>query len=633
MTVFKNRKSPNKSGLLFFGLLVFNLTLHAQITRVEPPNWWVGFKNTELQLLVHATAVGNAIPNINYPGVTILNVHQAKSPNYLFIDLNIDASTKPGVIDLRFQMEDGSVLTYNYELKSRVKKAEAYVGFNSSDAMYLITPDRFANGNSKNDSYTNLNETGTDRADDYARHGGDIQGIINHLDYIQDLGFTSIWPTPLLTNNMSSSSYHGYAITDFYQVDPRFGTLEDYKALARDMDKRGLKLIMDMVANHCGSLHWWMEDLPFEDWINQQQAFESQTDLKNSNHRRTANQDLYASKIDKKEMTEGWFVPSMPDLNQTNPFMAKYIIQNNIWWIETLGLSGIRQDTYPYSDKYFMSYWAKSIMDEYPNFSIVGEEWSTNPLLVRYWQSGTPNKEGYESYLTSTMDFPMQEHIVSALNEAEGWDTGFVKMYEGLAMDFAYTKPEAILIFPDNHDMDRVFTQLHENVANTKMAFSYMCLMPRILQMYYGTEILMQNSSKPDNHGLIRSDFPGGWKGDSVNAFSGEGLTTSEIEMQDFVRKIINYRKQSQAIHKGKTIHFAPEQGVYVLARLEGEETVVLILNKNENENELNLNVSRFEELGLTGQTLKNIITGEMVTWNQSLKLTNPGPVLLTTKL
>ncbi|WP_299778723.1 glycoside hydrolase family 13 protein [uncultured Formosa sp.] len=611
-------------------LLFFSLNLSAQITHVEPPNWWVGFENSELQLLVKAPEIGRAVPEINYPGVSISAIHQAKSPNYLFIDLFIDKSTPVGRFDIIFNRNTDESAVYSYELKARDKKPEDYIGFNSSDAIYLITPDRFSNGNTENNIDTDLREQIIDRNNDYARHGGDIRGIINHLDYIDELGFTAIWPTPMLTNDMNSSSYHGYAMTDFYEVDPRFGTLEEYKELSHKMDERGLKLIMDMVANHCGSEHWWMKDLPFDDWVNQQNAFETKGTLRNSNHRRTTNQDVYASEIDKKDMTEGWFVPSMPDLNQKNPFMAKYIIQNNIWWIETLELGGIRQDTYPYSDKNFISNWAGAIMREYPNFSIVGEEWSVKPLLVRYWQTGTPNKEGFESHLRSTMDFPMQENIVNALNEDEGWATGFVKMYEGLAMDFAYTKPEDILIFPDNHDMDRVFSQLKENIPNTKMALSYIFLMPRIVQVYYGTEILMQNTEKPDDHGVIRSDFPGGWDGDAVNAFTGVGLTENQASMQDFVRKVLNYRKQSDAIKYGKTMHFAPIDGVYVLCRIKDDETIVLILNKNEAP--IDIDLTHYQELGLEGKTLKNVITGDPVIWNTNLQLTEKGPLLLTTK-
>ena len=303
----------------------------------------------------------------------------------------------------------------------------------------------------------------------------------------------------------------------------------------------------------------------------------------NSNHRRTTNQDLYASEIDRKENNEGWFVAEMPDLNQRNPFMAKYIIQNSIWWIETLGLGGIRQDTYPYPDKDFISNWAGAIMKEYPNFSIVGEEWSVNPLLVGYWQKGAKNKDGYESNLKSTMDFPMQETVVKGLLEDETWGTGLVKIYEGLANDFHYATPKDIMIFPDNHDMSRIYTQLKENATNTKMALSTYFMLPRIPQMYYGTEILMDDTANPGDHGLIRTDFPGGWKGDEINAFTGNGLSDVQKDMQSFVRKILNYRKTSRAIHDGKTIHFAPFMGTYFLFRIKADETVVHIINAPKN--------------------------------------------------
>jgi glycosidase len=502
---------------------------------------------------------------------------------------------------------------------------------NSSDAIFLITPDRFANGDESNDIVEGLKETKINRSDDYARHGGDLKGIINHLDYIHELGYTAIWPTPVLINDMYSGSYHGYAITDYNKVDPRFGTLDDYIELSSKLRQKGMHLIMDQVANHCGSEHWWMKDLPFNDWVNQQNSFEENAELKNSNHRRTSNQDLYASEKDKQEMNEGWFVSAMPDLNQRNPFMAKYIIQNSIWWIETLQLGGIRQDTYPYSDKSFMANWAGAIMNEYPNFSIVGEEWSLNPLLVGYWQTGAKNKDGYESNLRSTMDFPMQHAIVEALNEPENWDKGLVKIYEGLANDFHYPSPKDIMIFPDNHDMSRIYTQLNEDITNTKMAMAYILTLPRIVQVYYGTEILMNDTAKPGDHGLIRTDFPGGWKGDTVNAFTGEGLSDNQNSMQLFVKKILNYRKQSKAISEGKTVHFAPVNGVYVMFRVFENETVITILNKNEIP--MNLDLNRFNEIGLKGKGVKNIITDEEFIWSENLDLKGKGCVLLTTKI
>ena len=607
------------------------------IKLVEPLNWWVGFKNPKLQLLVHHPNISEKTPEISYRGVSIENVFKADSPNYLFIDLNISKSANAGKFNILFKEENKQQLVHTYELKNREKPSEDYIGFNSNDVIYLITPDRFANGNPENDIVESLNEKTIDRNNNYARHGGDIQGIINHLDYIEDLGFTAVWPCPLLANNMSHGSYHGYAITNYYKVDPRFGTLEAYKNLSSKLSKKGMKLIMDQVANHCGLEHWWMKDLPFKDWINHQKYYEEHIDnwegVENiiTNHRRTTNQDLYASKIDKHKMNVGWFVSAMPDLNQRNPFMAQYTIQNSIWWIETVNLSGIRQDTYPYPDKDFMSRWAGDIMNEYPHFSIVGEEWSYNPLLVGYWQDGANNRDGYKSNLKSPMDFPMQSFIVKALNEEEAWDTGLIKIYQGLANDFHYATPKDLMIFPDNHDMSRIFTQLHGDIANTKMALSYLLTLPRIPQLYYGTEILMNDFDNPGDHGLIRTDFPGGWQGDEVNAFTGEGLNEHQKDMQAFLKKLLNYRKYSKAIHEGKTIHFAPENSIYVLFRVLDNETVIHIMNKNNIPIKLDLN--RFKELGLEGKLVKNVITDCQFFWGDNILFEEKGSVILSTKI
>jgi glycosidase len=561
--------------------------------------------------------------------VSIKKVHKAKSPNYLFIDLSISSDAQPGTFAIVFDTKGKKKIKHEYELKSRVKPAESYVGFNSTDVIYLITPDRFANGDPTNDIVKGLKESGIDRQNDYARHGGDIKGITDHISYIKDMGFTAVWPCPLLTNDMPKTSYHGYAITDLYEIDPRFGTLEDYINLSSKMSEQGIKLIMDQVANHCGSDHWWMKDLPFEDWVNYQARFEAGEKPVFSNHKRTTNQDIYAAKIDAKEMTEGWFVDTMPDLNQDNPFMATYLIQNSIWWIETAQLGGIRQDTYPYPDKIFMSNWAGAIMKEYPNFSIVGEEWSYNPLLVGYWQDGAQNKDGYDSNLRSTMDFPMQKNIVEALKEEEKWNKGFVKIYEGLANDFHYPSPKDIMIFPDNHDMDRIHTQLNEDPVLTKMAMAYLLTLPRIPQLYYGTEILMENTAKPGDHGLIRTDFPGGWEGDQVNAFTEEGLNVEQKEMQHYLKTLLQFRKKSKAIHEGKTIHFSPKNGVYLMFRVLNEEVVVLILNKNADPVELNL--SRFKEMTLEDRKLTSLFDGESIIWKDSITLSKRGALILTT--
>ncbi|WP_104735461.1 glycoside hydrolase family 13 protein [Hanstruepera ponticola] len=606
------------------------------LNRVEPPNWWIGMKDQALQLLVHHDNIGKTTPEISYQGITIEKVHKAKSPNYLFIDLSISESTKSGNFDIVFKLDNGDEKKHTYQLKSREKKPEDYIGFNSSDAIYLITPDRFANANPENDAFDNLNEKVIDRSDDYARHGGDIQGITNNLDYISELGFTAIWPCPLLTNDMYEASYHGYAMTNFYEIDPRFGTMEDYLTLSKKANENGIKLIMDQVANHCGLEHWWMKDLPFEDWVNNQKNYEENIDNWNwetnigSNHRRTTNQDSYASEYDRRGNNEGWFVAAMPDLNQRNPFMAKYLIQNSIWWIETADLGGIRQDTYPYPDKDFMSDWAGAIMNEYPNFNIVGEEWSYNPLLIGYWQEGAHNKDGYDSNLKSTMDFAMQKNIVDALNDNESWDKGLVKIYEGLANDFAYASPKDIMLFPDNHDMSRVFTQLNGDVKNTKMALATILTLPRTPQIYYGTEILMDDFDKPGDHGLIRTDFPGGWQGDAINAFTGEGLSEEQKDMQAFLKTVLNYRKNSKAIHDGKTVHFAPFLGTYFLFRIIEGETVVLILNKNEEP--ITIDLKRYTEIGLDGKTMKNIVTGENFIWNDAITFNKKGVILLSTK-
>jgi len=622
-------------NLIAIVTLIYSISMISQVERIEPPNWWLGFEETNLQLLIKGDNISIALPEIQYEGITIEKVHKGDSPNYLFIDLNISAETKPGKFDIIFKFKNQKNKRYPYELKSREKASSEYIGFNSSDAVFLITPDRFSNGDPSNDISNGLLEKTIDRKDDYARHGGDLRGIIDHIDYIKDLGYTSVWPTPVLINNMPQSSYHGYAITDYYKVDPRFGTLDEYIELSVKLKENGMKLIMDQVANHCGLEHWWMKDLPFDDWVNNQKNFEANRKNWNwktnigSNHKRTTNQDSYASEIDKKGNSDGWFVSAMPDLNQRNPFLAKYIIQNSIWWIETLELGGIRQDTYPYPDKNFMSDWAGTIMNEYPNFSIVGEEWSYNPLLVAYWQTGNKNKDGYESHLKSTMDFPMQKAIIEALNEEETWDKGLVKMYEGLANDFNYTTPKDILIFLDNHDKSRVFTEFGEDVTKTKMALGYMLCLPRIPQVYYGTEILMDDTAKPGDHGLIRTDFPGGWQDDTVNAFTGEGLSNDQKDMQSFLKKVLNYRKSSDAIHNGKTVHFAPDNGVYTLFRVMDDEVVALILNKNES---ILLDLSKYEEIGIQGKTVRNIITGEELVWNTTLNLDSKGIRVLTTK-
>ena len=621
-----------KKLFTIFFLILFNLHSTCQIDKVHPPNWWIGHKNPNLQLLIKAEKINDYKVNINYPGVKITNIHNADSPNYIFLDLEISDKAKEGSFLITFTKEN-KTLSYSYKLRKKRSLEDQSNGFDSSDAIYLITPDRFANGNYENDIIDFLKERKIDRANNYARHGGDLKGIFENISYIKNMGFTSLWLNPVLINDMKEGSYHGYATTDYYSVDPRFGSMKEYIELSLELKKNNIKLIKDIIVNHCGLYHWWMDDLPFKDWLNFQENYLKSNDKtieKNtvySNHRRTTIQDIYASKSDYRGMLDGWFVPTMPDLNQKNKFLANYLIQNSLWWIETLNLSGIRQDTYPYSEKEFLSEWAGRIMSEYPKFNIVGEEWSYNPIRIAYWQDGNNNKDGYKSNLKSTMDFAMQKAIQEGILEEEAWNTGLIKIYENLANDFYYSNPESLLIFNDNHDMSRIHTQMKKDITKTKMAIGLMLVLPRIPQLLYGTEILMEDSSNPGDHGLIRSDFPGGWDNDKINAFSKQNLTDDQIEMQEYLKVLLNFRKKSKAIHIGNTIHFAPKNGVYLLQRRYNDEIVIFIINKNKND--VRLSNDRFSELNLNNIVFSDIHSGKKFSFSKTLKLKSNSSYIL----
>lgn len=606
--------NSSKQILLAFILMAACTSLSAQIYHVEPPNWWTGMKDQNLQLLINGNAVGETTPKISQSGVVIQKVNQGDSKNYLFLDLYISTGAKPVAFTIFFVKEGDTLYTYNYSLLAREKDVPVK-GFNSSDVIYLLTPDRFANGDITNDIVPATKEQKVDRKEPFARHGGDIRGIINNLDYISKMGFTAIWPTPLLENDMARASYHGYSITNHYRVDPRFGTLDDYKELATKSRQKGLKLVFDEVLNHIGTGYWWMDDLPFEDWINKMDSVEL------SNNRRTVNQDIYASAYDKDLWVNGWFDTTMPDLNGRNPFMANYLIQQTIWWIETLHLGGIRQDTYGYSDKELLKKWTCRIMDEYPDFSMVSEEWSYNPLITSYWQKGKVNHDGYTSCLTTIMDFAMQSALVNALKTKEpgSYTDGLINVYETLANDFVYPDPKNILVFGDNHDMDRIYTQLDGDVALTKMALTYLLTIRGIPQIYYGTEILLDNSSAPGNHGVIRTDFPGGWKGDATSGFTGRGLTPDQLDMQTYLRQLLNWRKNNPVIADGQTLHFAPFDGVYVYFRYNADKTIMVVMNKNEGETVID--TKRFAEILGNKTKAENVITGEVISGLSSLKV------------
>ncbi len=572
---------------LFLILISLNVfSAEVKLERVETMFWWAEMKSPELQLLVYGENISTTNVVLKYPGVELVSVTKVKSPNYLFIDLKLAKNVQPGKFDIQFKHENKVVQTYSYELKAREKGSATREGFNGSDVIYLITPDRFVNGNPENDWVEGMKEQ-PNRADRDGRHGGDIQGIINSLDYLQKLGFTAVWLNPVLENNMTQVSYHGYSTTDFYNVDPRYGTNEEYRKLNDELDKRGMKLIMDMIFNHCGSEHWWMEDLPMSDWIN------NYPEIKITNHRHVVNMDPHVSEFDRKSMVDGWFVPTMPDLNQRNQFMEKYLIQNSIWWIEFVGLEGIRQDTWPYPDKNMMTNWTKQVLEEYPDFNIVGEQWSTNTAIVSYWQKGKNNADGYQCYLPSLMDFPLQDAVSKGLNEEESWGGGLIKIYESVANDFQYPDPDNLVVFPDNHDMARFYVQVNEDVDLLKMGLAYFLTTRGIPQIYYGTEILMRHNG--GEHGDIRADFPGGWDGDKINAFTGKGLTTEQKDMHDYVAKIQNWRKNKEVIHNGKLIHFVPFDGMYTYFRYNDDEAVLVILNKNETDKVLV--TDRFKEV------------------------------------
>jgi glycosidase len=552
--------------------LLASAAVAQEIERVEPPFWWTGYEHRQLQLLVHGNNVSLLTPEIDFDGVSINRVVRVASPNYLFLYLDIGPDAVPGTFEIVFR-EGDYVLTRAYELRRR--NPDYGRGFTSADTIYLITPDRFANGNPGNDEFDFLDDR-LARNEPYGRHGGDLKGIADNLDYIAEMGFTSVWLNPVLENAMPVWSYHGYAITDFYAVDPRFGSNEQYRRLAEAMREHGLGLIMDQVLNHIGTGHWWMDDLPTHDWVN----FRGEAVI--TNHRRSTNMDPNASAYDRSRFSGGAFSESMPDLNQQNPLLADYLVQYSIWWIEYAGLQGIRLDTLPYPDKHFTAEWARRIMQEFPDFSIVGEEWSESPVVVSYWQRGKQNSDGFAADLPQVFDFPLRAALTRALTgDPSYWDGVWVSLYEIVAMDFLYPDPQSLVIFPDNHDIDRIFTQLGEEYDLYKMALVFFATMRGIPQFFYGTEILASHPGT-SSHGELRSDFPGGWAGDPVNAFTGEGLGADQLEAQAFVKKLLNWRKNADVIHDGAFMHFVPIRNVYVYFRYDAKTTIMVILNRDE---------------------------------------------------
>ena len=604
-------------------LFLFPLGLFAQpagINRVEPPFWWTGFQNPTLQLMVYGKDIGKSGVSVAgniQTAIELTAVHKVRNPDYIFIDLKIGKGARPGVFTLNFTENSKTVASCNYELKPRKPGSALRKGFNNADVIYLIMPDRFANGDTTNDNIAGMKER-VDRSKPDSRHGGDIKGIVDHLDYLKELGITALWITPLVENDQPIYSYHGYSGTDYYKVDPRFGTNDDYLKLGEALHKRGMKLIIDEVFNHCGSEHWWMKDLPSDDWLNQWPEFTR------SNYRSGTVSDPYVSTADSNLFSRGWFDKTMPDLNQRNPYLKNYLIQNSIWWVEFAGLDGIRQDTHPYSFRDITSEWCKRMLEEYPNFNIVGECWMNYPATVAYWQKGSRNLDGYNSNLPSVFDFPLHDALIQAFNEKEGWNTGILWLYEIISQDFSYPNPMNIVTFADNHDVNRFLDTQNNDIRKLKMAMAFILTTRGIPEICYGTELLMTTGADKGD-GMKRRDVPGGWHGDKRNAFTSSGRTGEENDMYNFMHNLLNYRKSCSALQTGKLKHFIPRDGIYTYFRYDSKNTVMVVMNNNEEQKPHE--TGRYKEILKTFKSGKDVISGNVIT--DLSKLTIPGKSVL----
>ena len=609
---------------LFLSLLLAlfaSSTLSADNLKIEPAFWWSGMKNPELQLMVYGKDIAGYLPSVKYPGVQLKSSVALESPNYLLIYLDVE-NAKPGRFDITFT-KDKKSFNYSYELKARKPNADRIKGFDSSDVLYLIMPDRFANGDPSNDQIPMRTAYKVDRNSPNARHGGDLAGIEQHLDYIEDLGVTAIWLNPVLENDMEGGSYHGYATTDYYRVDPRFGTNEDYVRLIEKTHERGMRVVMDMIFNHCGSDHPWMKDIPSHDWFNNLDNYVQ------TNHDKEAYFDPYVSDYDKETMLNGWFVPSMPDLNQKNPHVAKYLIQNSIWWIEYCGVDGIRQDTYPYADVDMMRNWCTEVMNEYPEYNIVGEAWMNYTIGSAYWQKGSRLNFGQDTELKSAMDFRLMGIASKAFHEETGYSGGLHTIFEHMCYDYVYPDIYNVLRFLENHDTDRFLPSMPESVNDLyafKQGVTFLLTIPGIPQLYYGQELLM-NGTKEKGDGYIRLDVPGGWPGDKVNQFEASGRSEVQNDAWNFLRTLLKWRKGNDIIAKGKMKHFMVNQGVYVYERsLDGRSVLILM---NGSDKEVNLPLARYAEV-LRGKTSgKEILTGKEIPLGDELSLAPKGIFVL----
>ena len=588
--------------ILLFVLLSANVWAQSKPDHVEPMFWWVGMKNPKLQLLVHGKDISGYTTALDYPGVKLVESHKVENPNYLFIDLEIAADAKAGKFPINFLVNGKKVATYTYELKTRDASASRIQGVTNKDFIYLLMPDRFSNGDKSNDKVKGLAEQTLDRQAMYSRHGGDIQGVINHFDYLKELGVTTVWMTPEIENDMTHASYHGYAATDHYKIDPRYGTNELYKTYVDKAHTAGLKIIKDIVHNHMGTGHWIFKDMPMKSWVNEWPVF-TQT-----SYRDEPVMDIHASEADRKKQLDGWFVNTMPDYNERNPYVQNYLTQNHIWWIEYAGIDGLRLDTYAYNDPAYMADWATKLKAEFPHLTIFGETLVNSVPSQAFFTQGNTVNRGFDTQLPGITDAVMKSAVYEALNGKSGWTDGIFRLYNIVSQDFLYQDPTRNLIFWDNHDMGRFYSMIHEDMDKYKSGMAILLTMRGIPQLYYGTEILMKNFSDPD--GLVRSDFPGGWPGDKANKFTAAGRTAQENEAFNYVSKLANYRKNNPSLQTGKLTQYVPEDGMYVYFRISEEgKPVMVILNGDDKVK--TLNTSRFAEQIKNSSSLKNVITGE----------------------
>lgn len=586
-----------------------------QVSRVEPLSWWTGMK-TPLQLLVGGRDISLYDVRIEGGrGVEVKAVHKADSPNYLFVDVAVADNAAPGTYWLVFSRDEES-FKYPYEIAARAEGSASRKSFTTADMIYLIMPDRFANGDPSNDATPDTAEKPA-RDEFFGRHGGDIRGIIDHLDYIADLGATAVWNTPLLLDNEPEGSYHGYACADYYHIDPRFGSNSLYREFVDKAHENGLKVIMDVVTNHCGTAHWWMKDLPFKDWVH---VFPEYT---GTNVCFSTNMDPNASKYDLNLQESGWFVPSMPDMNLDNPYVLQYFKQWAVWWIEYSGLDGFRVDTYPYNEKNPMSEWCAAVLNEYPDFNIVGECWTSSIPQLAYWQGGNANRDGFDSHLPSIMDFPLQEAIWKAVpTDSHAWGEGMTRVYDCLSHDFVYHDLSKMMIFPGNHDTDRIGDVLKHNPDRHKIVMTMMATMRGIPQIFYGDEMMFVSKDLSQGHGGLRVDFPGGWAGDKVNLFTPEGraaaLTGTDgkpvpegqlADLHDFTRRLFQWRKDKPVIHNGKTMHFLSRDNTYAYFRYDDTDAVFVFINNSRGRKSVPW--SHYAEIADGLHDGRNVITGE----------------------